>query len=333
VGECFDREELMTVTFRAGRAPNDPAKPRVRLASHRRAVGAAPASVDWHSRVGSWPMFANDSVGDCTEANVGHTIQNTSTYGEGQTVTITDADVLAAYSRVSGYDPSQTQPDGSNPTDNGAAMQDVYADWRKNGVGGHRILVSAEVAIANLDEVKQAIDDFGAVGLGITVYQQMMDDFNAGLGFTRAGGANLGGHAVPAVGYDAKGVYVVTWAQVILMTWACFAKVVEEGWVAILPEWFSAAGQDPDGVDLYGLGEEMSSLTGDPNPFPAPSPGPTPQPVPTPTPVPPPVGDADGTLAATARGWVSEHHAGGNKTMATALKTWLAAKNLTGRSM
>jgi len=276
-------------------------------------------------------MFANDSVGDCTEANVGHTIQNTSTYGEGQTITITVADVLTAYSRVGGYDPSKTEPDGSNPTDNGASMQDVYADWRKNGVGGHKIDVDAEVDIANIDEVKQAIADFGAVGLGITVFQQMMDDFNAGKGFTRTGGANLGGHAIPAVGYDDKGVYVVTWAKVVLMTWACFAKVVDEGWVGVLPEWFNAGGQDPDGTDLYGLGEEMSSLTGDPNPFPAPSPGPFP--APTPAPVPPqPVDDPDGTLAAAARGWLTHKHVGSNETMAKALMVWLAEKNLTGRA-
>jgi hypothetical protein len=46
-------------------------------------------------------------------------------------------------------------------------------------------------------------------------------------------------------------------------------------------------------------------------------------PAPTPTPA-----DPDRALAAAARPWVIEHHVGGNRAMANALKAWLAAKHL-----
>src|SRR5689334_13862246 len=134
---------------------------------------------------------------------VGHKIQNASAYGEGATVTITDADVLAAYERVSGYNPNDPS------TDQGAVLQDVYSDWRKTGVGGHKIQVFAQVDVKNHDEVKTAVDQFGAVGLGITVTQGMMDDFQAGQAWRAADGETLGGHAVPIVGYDASYVYLV----------------------------------------------------------------------------------------------------------------------------
>lgn len=260
----------MTIKFKGGRLPPVSSMPRLLLRPFMGTVAAAPASVDWHSNVADWPMYLNDQLGCCTEAMVGHNLQNTSTYGDGATETITDDDVLKAYERVSGYRPDDPS------TDQGAVIQNVYNDWRKNGVGGHKALAFAEVDVSDLNEVKTAINTFGGAGLGITVTQQMMDDFNAGKGWTRAGGKSLGGHAIVAVGYDADGVDVVTWATVIRMTWTMFRKVCEEAWIAVLPEWVNdQTGEDPLGVDLYGLGEALSALTGDGNPFlPTPTPSP-----------------------------------------------------------
>lgn len=316
----------MTITFRPGRLPAHPedTHPRLHLTPHLTAAAAPPASVDWYTRVTDWPMYLNDQIGDCTEAMVGHLIEGASTYGEGSTVEITDQDVLTAYERVSGYNPADPS------TDQGAVLQDVYGDWRQTGVGGHHNLVFAQVDISKVDEVKTAVAEFGAAGLGIVVTQSMMDAFNQGQPWVSASGPQLGGHAVPAVGYDDQGVYVVTWARVQLMTWDCFAQCVEEAWVAVLPEWFSAAGQDPEGVDLHSLGEDFAQLTGQPNPFPAPDPGPTPTPapVPVPPPAPGPVDPADQTFAGYAHEWVRHHHTGHNRKFAAEVSGWLVARGL-----
>jgi len=281
------------IEFRAGRLPAVRTKPRLKLRPHLRAATSPPVSVDWYSRVTGWPMYANDQVGCCTEAAAGHEIQNASTYGDGTTVTITDDDVLTAYARVSGYDPDDSS------TDRGAILQDVYADWRKAGVGGHKILAFAEVEISDLTEVRHAVNTFGAVGLGIVVTRQMMDDVNAGRPWTRAGWQPLGGHAVPVVGYDTHYAYVATWGRLQPMSWEVFRQVTEEGWVAILPEWLNdTSGLDPLGVDLHGLGEELASLTGGDNPFPGPV---------DPTP-PPPTDDPDQVLAVAMTTWLSAKH-------------------------
>lgn len=311
------------VTFVPGRLPphQEDTHPRLKLGPFlTAALPAPPPAVDWYSHVSDWPMYLNDQLGCCTESMVGHKIENASTYGTGSTVAITDNDVLAAYERVSGYKP------GDPSTDNGAVLQDVYGDWRKVGVGGHHATVFAQVKVHNLAEVKQAVAAFGAVGLGITVTKSMMDDFDAGRPWMRASGPQLGGHAVPVVGYDAVQVFVVTWGRVQPMSWGCFQQVTEEAWVAVLPEWFDSAGADPEGLDLHGLGEAFSALTGNANPFPI-QPTPTPVPVP-PVPVPSPPGDADQTLAVASRGWLSHHHVGANGAFAKQVQAWLTAKNL-----
>jgi hypothetical protein len=304
------------MTYRFGRLPAHPEEthPRLHLAPHLRAV-TPPPSVDWYSRVENWPMFLNDQLGCCTEAMVGHCIENASEYGP-DLVLIRDGDVLTAYERVSGYNPADPS------TDQGAVLQDVYGDWRKTGVGGHKNLVFAQVNHGRDTELMTAVDEFGAVGLGIVVTQDMMDDFDAGKPWDRAVGEQLGGHAVPVVGYDPSYLYIVTWGRLQRMTWRCLDTVTEEAWVSVLPEWFSG-GKDPQGVDLHGLGEAFAALTGQPNPFPDPSP----QPVP-PGPAPQPVDPADEALAVAAKEWVKHRHSGTNGRFADAVRTWLKTKAL-----
>lgn len=245
--------------------------PRLHLGPWLRAV-EPPASVDYFLRIGDWPMYGNDRIGDCTEAMVGHLIESASLYGGGTLSLVTAEDVLTAYERVSGYNPSDPS------TDQGAVLQDVYNDWRKTGVGGRKNLAFAQVDHQRPTDVKAAVYEFGATGLGIVVTESMMEDFDAGKPWAEADGEDLGGHAVPIVGYDKSFVYVVTWGKVQMMTWDCYRAVTEEAWVAILPEWFNTKGQDPQGIDLYGLGEAFARLTGEPNPFPQPPPAPSPQP-------------------------------------------------------
>lgn len=300
---------------RFGRLPEHPADthPRLRLAPYLAAAPPPPPVVDWYSHVPSWPMYRNNLLGCCTIAMAGHEIGNTSMYAWGGEITLTDDDIVAAYRRVSGYDPADPA------TDRGAVLQDVYGDWRRNGIGGHRALAFARVNEQDVGEIRQAVATFGAAGLGIVVTQQMMDDFYAGHPWVRDGGSELGGHAVPIVGYDTSFVYVVTWGKLQPMSWGCLRVVTDEAWVAVLPEWVAANGTDPAGVDLYGLGQALAQLTGEPNPFPPPAPEPVP---------PDPAAAADQALAEAAAPWLTRRHGGQNRAMAQALQTWIAAKRL-----
>lgn len=272
----------MTLAFHGGRLPAQPARPRLRLGAYLTgSLPTPPASIDWQSRVATWPMYLNDQIGDCTCAAVGHLIEAETTYGQGATVTVADQDVLTMYEKVSGYNPADPS------TDQGAVIQDVLAYWQKTGMAGHRIVAYAAVDVSNVSEIKAAIDLFGAVDIGINFPSSAMDQFNAGQEWDVVKGSQIeGGHCVPVGAYGSDGsLTCVTWGRTQKMTAAFWQKYVDEAWVVITDDWLNSKGTDPQGLNLYQLGQDYAALTGKPNPIPAPQPQPTPSPTPAPTPV------------------------------------------------
>jgi hypothetical protein len=96
------------------------------------------------------------------------------------------------------------------------------------------------------------------------------------------------------------------------MTEAFWDQYVWEAWALITPEWLGTAHKSPTGLDLYGLGEELHALTGDPNPFPKPPPA-------------PPVVGPDETLRAALTAWLEHRHTSPvNSALVGPARDWLA---------
>jgi hypothetical protein len=275
-------------------------------------------------------MYLNDREGDCTIAEQGHAIQIFTTYGAGHEIRVTDSDVQKVYSAISGYDPKT----GAN--DDGCVIQDTLNYWRKNGLGGHKILAFAEVDVNDRDQVNAALNIFGSLDIGFDFPASAMDQFNNGeIWDVVPGGSPIeGGHAVAVAAYKAPNgnFRVITWGAVQEMTQAFWDRYVTEAWIVISNEWLDATGHSPGGIDLYGLGEDFSALTGNPNPFPAPIPAPpvpNPTPNPVPTPNPPLLDPADEVLSSIAKEWTSHRRTSAeNKVLKSALLSWLKEKGL-----
>jgi hypothetical protein len=282
-----------------------------------------PTAIDWLSSVKAWPMYGNDRWGDCVFAEIGHHIEVVTTYGQGATIVVSEADILAAYSAVTEFDP-HAGPPGNNPTDQGTNVADALSYWRKHGIAGHKILAYAKVNHQDSSEVDAAINLFGAVMVGVNFPRSAMAQFGAGQPWdvvTPDGGID-GGHAILVAAYDTSIAEreAITWGAKQKIADAWWFKYVEEVWAVIAPEWLNAAGQSPEGINLTSLGEDFTEICpGQPNPFPAP---------PAPQPVPSPVDPADGLFAAVLRHWVTERHIGETHQIAQAAKLWLAAKGL-----
>lgn len=280
--------------MKLGRLPNQ-GRPRLKLTSALIPATAynPPPSCDYYSKVpaASWGMDGNDAYGDCTCAEVDHTTKARQVAAGNPEVRSTEAEVLALYSAITGFDPKRPN------TDQGAEMQAVREYWLNVGatLGGktHKLLMFAEVERQDHLLVKWCIDRFGALGVGINFPSSAMDQFNAGKPWDVVKGSQIeGGHAIAAVGYDDRYVYIVTWGKVQPMTWAFYDAFTEEVWADLDDSFVSSvSGSDPLGETLYALGQQFEQVTGKPNPVPTPPP----QPAPTPSP--------SGSLPADVLAW------------------------------
>lgn len=257
-----------------GKAPAQPARPHLKMGARLDALPEPPESVDHGT--GEYPMYGNGEYGDCVFAGIGHQVGQITLTSAGSEALFTTDDILGAYSAVTGFrkdDPS---------TDQGTYTQDAMAWWRKTGLKGHAIVLYAALDLANTTALKQAINAFGAVGIGFQVPAYAEDQFNAGKPWDVQKGksAILGGHYVIATGYDGQYLKVKTWGTQQLMSWAFLAKFADEAWAVLDDEMVGKAGSFLPGVDLYGLGADFQDLTGQSNPFPQPQPTPDPTPGP-----------------------------------------------------
>lgn len=322
-------EQVVVDGRRLGKGPVKEDPRTLMLSKYVGAVTPPPASVDYLTGVPAWGMFKNDTLGDCTCATTGHYVQQWTYDAAKNEVTISDSDIVVAYSAVSGYDP-QT---GAN--DNGAVELDVLNYWHKTGVGGHKIAAFVKVTPSNHDQVKQAVNLFGGVyiGLGLPISAQNQ----VGSLWTVTTGADAevgswGGHAVHVGAYDADGPTVITWGAPQKMTWEFWDKYVDEAYAVLSEDWLND-GKDPQGLDLATLTTDLANVgKNDPNVDPTPTPTP-PQPTP-PTPTPPTPGptpepptpspDVDTALLEAADEWLSHHHTSHiNKALVNPLQAWV----------
>lgn len=294
-------------TYPLGKLPAQPARPQLRLSAVlQERLAAPPASADWQADSISWPMYANDSIGDCTCAGVGHMVNQLTFYGSGAEVIPTEDHVVAMYSAITGYNPKRPS------SDTGAYCQDVLACWRKTGLEGHKIVAYASLDVSNLTEVKQAIALFGSVYVGLSFPDSAMDQFNDGETWDVVKGARIeGGHCVIAGAYANGKISLVTWGAETEMTEAFWKKYVDEAWVVLDADGLNKAAAYFTGApSFYELGNQFAALTGEKNPIPAPQPTPTPAPTPPPSPTPAP----DPRLvqaAALMQAWASDNHVTG----------------------
>jgi hypothetical protein len=254
----------MTAVFRGGRIPLDPNAPRPDITRHMvRGAAAetvdAPPAVNYWSKVASWGELGNANWGDCTCAADGHIAMQQTAYGLGRADPVTDAEALAVYSAVSGFDPVAGPP-GANPTDRGATIQSALEYLRKRGIAGFKIAAYGSVDVKDGTAIRHAIEDFGALSIGMDLPSTAQPQ--RGTWTVVPGATSQGGHCVMACGYDQEYVYFVSWGNVYRMTWAFWDAYVDEAWAVISEDWTSVTG-----LSLEAFGAEFAVAFGTKNPF------------------------------------------------------------------
>lgn len=250
------------MSYKLGHRDSQPDDRTLNFAAYAGAdIPPPPVAVNWASRVTvPWRMLGNDRAGDCELVSTANLAQ-TWTANAGREQTIAEADVMGAYSAVSGYNPTT----GAN--DNGCRSLDVLNYWRRSGVGGRKILAFVRLDHHDHREVKTALNLFGGLHCAFQLPRSAAAQFRNRQTWRPAaassGGSpgSWGGHAVAILSYNTIGLGGPTWARYQRMTWAFWDAYAVEAWAAISYDQIAESGLDPHGFDVARLKTDLAQIT------------------------------------------------------------------------
>jgi hypothetical protein len=208
----------------------------------------APASVTVPA-VADWGILGNQTYGDCGVAGLEHGF-------EAAAASTGEQEAFPGEQQCIDYYLAYT--DGQ---DSGVVLSQYLAYVRRNGFYGHTVGAYAPVAVNDVPTLMFATWAYDFTYLGISVTQAMLDAFDAGQPWTTAtlAGPVLGGHCVPAVGYDDQYLTVITWGQPQQIAWPAWHGMAEEAWCVLTGE-LASAGTDGHGLNLAALQADLSRL-------------------------------------------------------------------------
>lgn len=209
-------------------------------------------------------MYANDRYGDCTCASMAHGIDLHERATKQHEAQLTDEDVLAFYSLVTGFDPDDPS------TDNGAYLLDVCNAMRHQGLGRqhdgspHTIAAFARVNTSIPKHVQAAAYMFGGLYVGAGLPLSAQDQLDATERWmvtdsSRARFGSWGGHAMWLPGFNSNYVTLTTWGRRQKASWQWFSTYVNEAYVVITDDYLTAD-RTPRGFDVAALTRALDAL-------------------------------------------------------------------------
>ena len=224
------------------------------------ALPAPPDSVAYYQKVPTWPMYYNDQYGDCTCAAAGHMIQNW-TANAATEVSPPPPTVLTFYEHFVGTPP---------PPDAGCDMLSVLKYWRKAGLDQHKVQAFTSVQLQDQSQAQSAIYLLGGIYIGVE-----LPDFAVVQGadwltipWVVPPGGPVGnaapdphnGHCIPAVGYDAEQLWIVTWGSLKSMSWGFYDAYADESYAVVSTDFIGTSGVSPEGFNLAALENDLAQL-------------------------------------------------------------------------
>ena len=221
-------------------------------------VPTAPASVINSDKLRHLGQMANDQLGDCTCAAVGHAIQLWTSRTQPAEVVLSDNDIVDFYARTCGY------VRGDPLSDNGGIASDVLAAWYKTPLDGHGLAGFANIRPGNRADIRAGIWLFGVVYIGVQLplaaqsgeWDLMPDKSLSG----NYAPGSWGGHAIPIVDYDQDGATCITWGALKKMSWAWLDAYCDEAYALLSRDWLDQAGHSPANFDFAALQADMLAI-------------------------------------------------------------------------
>ena len=221
--------------FKLGR--NQPGAPRAKLSLREMtAVGALPQVIvpkTTNYSAAAAPslrrVYKNDEWGCCVISGGFHQ-RGISSFnsGAGRGALFSDDEVESDYHAIGGFDPSQTQPDGSNPTDNGCNENTALAYWKTHGFpDGVKLYDSMALDATKISEVELAQYLMENLFFGLNLPDAWVDPMPSASGFVWdvAGEPNPeNGHCVIGADLTSDGIKIATWGMEGIISYAAVEK-------------------------------------------------------------------------------------------------------------
>ena len=219
------------------------------------------------------PIVAQFGVGCCVPAAMMKAVQHMR-YGAGKGVPAFTADeCLALYSRLTGYDASQTAQDGSNPTDQGTEPNSAFTYWQQHGIPlpeGGVDKIAGFIAVNPLigREWETAIAEFDVLLSGFALPRTILQQSGEQTSWTvvdrslqgDSAPGSLGGHEIVGVSYDQLRTRDATWEEHKLISREFYGPYCDQLTAVITEDQLNSTGVSETGLDWSALTAAAASL-------------------------------------------------------------------------
>lgn len=217
-----------------------------------------------HENIGKpWGMLANDEHSCCVFSGAAHEHMVWTHEGGLPVADFEDANVLADYSAVTGFQL------GDEDTDQGTDMAAAASYRRRVGIvdaKGVRRKIAGYVSLkpGDVDQLIAATYLTGAVGVGLNLPKGAMDEFDAHKPWDVHHGKSHGtegGHYVTCIGRNSAGMLlIVTWGAFHAMSPAFYQQWSDEAVLYYSPEIIRPDKKTPEGFDEPTLLSHLGQL-------------------------------------------------------------------------
>lgn len=229
----------------------------LQLGRYLTALPNPPAALSWTKNVTSFGSMLNTDLGCCTISAVGHAVQ-VWTENLGKEITVADSVIENYYEKWDGYNPADPS------TDQGGIELDVLKKWQGSDFDSHKLDAFASVSPSNLTHIKQSIQLFGGVYMGVelplSAQNQKVWDVAPWWSWTSSDPGSWGGHAMWVPAFNVKGPIGITWGMLKQMTWRFWNKYVSESYALLSKDWLNAQSIAPNKFNLAQLEQDLAAL-------------------------------------------------------------------------
>lgn len=200
----------------------------------------------------AWQMLGNDQYGDCVLAGAAHEVMTWALATKRALPHFTTSTIVSQYLAHTGG-----KDDGLDPIE--IAKWRVSDGLRDSDGIAHKVKAFAEVD--NNSDLDVAAFIFGACGVGFNLPESSMAEFAKGKPWANTAEKGTGGHYVPLVGRNSRGLrIVVTWGNLQAVTEAFWNKYFVGAVAYFSMEYMLASGLSPEGIKEAQLDADLAAL-------------------------------------------------------------------------